>query len=363
MLLAGVGVAAIDHQRGLQARRFQVLAGGGDVASVVVRRLATAQDDVAVLVAAGVHDGHLAVLVHRQEVVTTTGGLDGVGGDANVAIGAVLEADGRGDARGQFAVHLAFGGARADSAPTDQIADVLGRDHVQEFAARRDAQAVDVDEQLACDAQAFVDAVAAVQVRVVDQALPAHGGARLLEVHAHHDFQRVLVLLACRLELLGVFNRGGRVVDRAGADDDQQAIIRARHDVLDGLAGIGDQRLHFGAGDGEEADQVFRRRQHGDVLDAVVVGIAGFFDVAVPGISGRRDIGSHVVASSWSMLNCLKRKTLRKKKMPKKQKPPGFSASAVFWEELACLFNVHAVASHPPWTRTKSKSKTSYELA
>jgi hypothetical protein len=75
-----------------------------------------------------------------------------------------------------------------------------GRDHVQELAARRHAQAVDVDQQLARDAQAFVDAVALVQVGVVDQALPAHRGARLLEVHAHHDLQRVGVLVAHGLQ-------------------------------------------------------------------------------------------------------------------------------------------------------------------
>jgi hypothetical protein len=41
-----------------------------------------------------VHDGDLAVLVHRQEVVAAAGGLDRVGGNADIAVGAVLEADG-----------------------------------------------------------------------------------------------------------------------------------------------------------------------------------------------------------------------------------------------------------------------------
>jgi cobaltochelatase CobN len=114
-----------------------------------------------------------------------------------------------------------------------------GRDHVQELAARRHAQAVDVDQQLARDAQAFVDAVALVQVGVVDQALPAHRGARLLEVHAHHDLQRVGVLVAQRPQAAGVVQRGGRVVDRAGADDHQQAVVLAGHDVVDGCGGCG----------------------------------------------------------------------------------------------------------------------------
>jgi hypothetical protein len=104
-----------------------------------------------------------------RKVVAARRRLDGVGGDADVAVGAVLEADGRRQARRQFAVHLAFGGARADGAPGDQVADVLRRDHVQELAAGGQAQAVDLDQQLARDAQAFVDAEGFVQVRVVDQ--------------------------------------------------------------------------------------------------------------------------------------------------------------------------------------------------
>jgi hypothetical protein len=110
-------MAAVHHQRGGQLGGLQVLAGGGHAGGVVVGRLAAAQDDVAVLVAVGLHDGHLAVLVHRQEVVAARRRLDGVGGDLDVAVGAVLEADRRRQARGQLAVHLALGGARADGAP------------------------------------------------------------------------------------------------------------------------------------------------------------------------------------------------------------------------------------------------------
>jgi len=47
-----------------------------------------------VLVALGLHDRHLAVLVHRQKVVSARSRLDGVGGDLDVAVGTVLEADG-----------------------------------------------------------------------------------------------------------------------------------------------------------------------------------------------------------------------------------------------------------------------------
>ena len=184
-------------------------------------------------------------------------------------------------------MHLAFCRARADGAPADEIADVLRRDHVQELAAGGHAQAVDVDEQLPRHPQAFINAVSLVQIGVVDEALPAYGGAWLFEVHAHDDLQRVLVLLPGCLQAARVLQCGGRIVDRARTDHDEEPIVLARHDVVNVLASLCDQRLDRRAANREKADQVLGRRQHGDVLDTFVVGLAGFVDAAVPGIAGR----------------------------------------------------------------------------
>ena len=271
MLLAAVGVAAVHHHGRAQAGFLQVVAGGIDVGLVVVGLLAATQDHVAVRVAFGVHDGDMAALVHRQEVVAARCRLDRVGSNLQVAVGTILEADRGRQAAGQFAVDLAFGGACTNRAPGDQVADVLRGDHVQELAAGRQVQAVDVDQQLTRNAQALVDAAAFVQVGVVDQALPAHRGARLLEVDAHHDFQRVGEVVALLLQALRVLQRCLGIMDRAGADDDQQAVILATHDLLDGLAGVAHQFFNRGALDREEADQVFGRGQHGQALDAGVV--------------------------------------------------------------------------------------------
>ena len=126
VLFAAVGMAAVHHQGGGQLGGFEFLAGGGHAVGIVVGCFATAQNHVAVLVALGLHDGDLAILVHRQEVMATGCGLDGIGRDLDVAIRPVLETDGRRQARSQLAVHLAFGGAGTDGAPADQVADVLG---------------------------------------------------------------------------------------------------------------------------------------------------------------------------------------------------------------------------------------------
>jgi hypothetical protein len=54
-----------------------------------------------------------------------------------------------------------------------------------------------------------------------------------------------------------------------------------------------DQRLDRRAADREKADQMFRRGQHVDVLDAFVVGLAGFFDARIPAVAGRGSVRAH----------------------------------------------------------------------
>ena len=158
----------------------------------------------------------------------------------DVAGGGVLEADRAGDAGDELAMDLALGGARADGAPADEAGDVLRRDHVEEFGAGGHAHLGEVEEQMAREAQAVVDLVGAVEVRIVDEALPADGGAGLLKVDAHDDAQVGGELGDGGLEQGGVFACGLGVVDGAGADEDQQARIAMREDAGDVEARVED---------------------------------------------------------------------------------------------------------------------------
>jgi len=65
------------------------------------------------------------------------------------------------------------------------------------------------------------------------------------------------------------------IVDRAGADDDEQAVVGTLEDAANALARGGDQRLHGRVLDRKEADQVFRRWQQHHVDDVLVVGARG----------------------------------------------------------------------------------------
>ena len=165
---------------------------------------------------------------------------DGVDGDADVAVGAVLEADRRRQAGRHLAVGLRFGGARADRGPGDQVAQVLRRNRVERFGGGRQAQFAHVEQELARLFHADVDAERVVHERVVDIALPAGGGARLFEIHAHHQQHRVGHFGLQRLQAARVIEAGDRIVDRARADHDEQALVLAVDDVAQRFAALHD---------------------------------------------------------------------------------------------------------------------------
>ena len=116
----------------------------------------------------------------------------------------------------------------------------------------------------------LVDLEAAVEVRVVDQTLPADRGTRLFEVDAHHHHESVAEGLAYLDEAVGVFHRRDRIVHGAGPDDHQQAVVLAVQDALDVPTCVID-RFRGPVGDREFAMQVLRCDDLFDVADADVV--------------------------------------------------------------------------------------------
>jgi len=238
VVLAAVAVAGVHHQPARQARAGDQVQGLGHVAGLVVgAAAAAAQDHVGVRVPGRGHHRGRAVVGDAEERVPGGRGPAGVDRHLDVAVGAVLESDRHRQARGELTVDLALGGPRADRAPGHRVGDVLRRDRVQPLAADRQAEFDDVEQEPPGGTQAAVHVVAAVHVRVVDQALPPGHRARLLEVDAHHGQQVGPVLVAQGSQAAGVVERGGRVVHRAGPGDDQQAVIGAVEDGADFGAG------------------------------------------------------------------------------------------------------------------------------
>ena len=102
---------------------------------------------------------------------------------------------------------------------------VLRRNHVQKFGAGGNAHLGEVDEQVAGQPQAIVNFEGLVEVRIVEQALPADGGAGLFEINAHDDEKIAREFGNRALQQTRIFASGFGVVNRTGADDDEQAMV------------------------------------------------------------------------------------------------------------------------------------------
>ena len=85
------------------------------------------------------------------------------------------------------------------------------------------------------DMQTVFDFERVVQVRVVDQAFPAHGGPWFFEINPHDQIQRVADFSRKYLQALSVFMSRLEVVDRARPDDNEQAMVFAIQDVANDL--------------------------------------------------------------------------------------------------------------------------------
>src|ERR1019366_2767737 len=156
---------------------------------------------------------------------------------------------------------LALGGTRADSAPADEAGDVLRRNHVEEFGSGGHAHLGQVKEQVPRLAQAVVDFVRLIEIRVVDEARPPDGGARLFEVHAHDDAQVGGKLGNGIVQQRAVLARGGGVVDRAWPHQNQQSGIAPAQDFVDLVAGS-EYGFRGGLGDGKLFLEEYRRKNH-----------------------------------------------------------------------------------------------------
>ena len=193
----------------------------------------------------GNEDRRLAHLGVAEKGVRVGGRKHRVDGHLHVAGGGVLETDGARNAGDQLPVHLALGGARADGSPGHQAGDILRRNHVEKFGAGGHAHLGQVEQQVAGQPQAVVDLVGLVEMRVVDEPLPADGGARLLEVDAHHDAQVGSEFAHGCFEQGGILARGFDVMDGTGAGQNQQAVVAPVEDV-DDFAPRGEDGLRCG---------------------------------------------------------------------------------------------------------------------
>ena len=221
MILFAVAVRTIDHHALAQPLLGEPRRHIADVCRVVVRTglLPAAKNHVTGVVAGRLEDRRHALLGHRREPVRRARRQHRVDRGGHAAVRAVLEADRHRQPRGELAMDLALGRARADRDPRRQVGDVLRNLDVEKLGGRRQPEIVDVEQQFAREAQPLVDVEALVQIRVVDQSLPADRCARLLEVGAHDDDQVIGIARSQARQPFAILERRRRVVDGTGPGD------------------------------------------------------------------------------------------------------------------------------------------------
>mmetsp|Transcript_33900 Transcript_33900/g.88248 ORF Transcript_33900/g.88248 Transcript_33900/m.88248 type:complete len:525 (-) Transcript_33900:270-1844(-) len=142
-----------------------------------------------------------------------------------VPVGRVLEPHRHGQPARQFTMELALRCSSPDGSPRHQISDVLRCQGVQKLTPTRYTRIVDLLQQLPGRPEAFVHLVGPVQIRIIDQTLPANRRPRLLKVHTHDYHQLPLVCLHLRLQSLSILQGGSRVMDGARPDHNHHAIV------------------------------------------------------------------------------------------------------------------------------------------
>ena len=191
---------------------------------------------MAIGVATGAGNRRLALVVDAQKAMGVSGGDDGVDGHLQVPVRAVLEPHRGGETRGHLPVGLGFGGAGADRCPAHQVTVILGRDRVQGLGARGQAEFADIQQEAARLLHPDVDAKGVVHEGIVDKALPACRRAGFLEIDPHHQHQDIRDLIRQGLEAAGVIEARHRIVNGAGADDQEAAGVPTIEDIHQGLA-------------------------------------------------------------------------------------------------------------------------------
>lgn len=272
MILLGIVMRTVNHDgAGNAFSGDRGLSSGNLLRSVVRTSASAAQYEMAVRIAHGFDDGSLAVGIDADEMVRGTGGRHGIDGDLQTAFRPILESDRHGDPAGHFAMGLAFRGARADGRPTDEVGDVLRADRIQQLRAAGKAQLIDPEKNRSCQFHSCRDVAGAVETRVVDEPFPPHGGSRFFEVGSHDNEETVTQGIGEGFQLAGIFISSLRVMDGAGADDDQEPVaVFSMKNPANGFSGFHDERRRL-ISNGQFGLDGARRWQRLDFNDMLIV--------------------------------------------------------------------------------------------
>ena len=192
VILVGVVVRAIDHNRPGNPFACDGSFGFGDVLRVIIRpATASSQHDMAVGISHRLDDGGLSIGVDAEEVMGGPGGGHGIHSHMQAPFSAVLESDRHGDSAGHLSMRLAFRRSGSDGGPADEVGDVLGADRIEQLSGARHAGLVEFQQNGPGELHAGGNVTGAVEMGIVDETFPSHRGSGLFEIGAHDDQQTI----------------------------------------------------------------------------------------------------------------------------------------------------------------------------
>ena len=243
-ILAGVRMVGVDdtrgvleHTRGVQAQQVRHI-----LIMIVRQALAVlvhiaAQDRVRIRIAVGLH---LPAAIDEGMTVLRRG--DGVHHDRQIAAGGVLHADGDIQPRGHQTVLLVLDRSGADRDIAEdviEIAVVLGIEHLIRAGEAGLLQGADMHGADRDDALEHIGLLFG--IGLMEHAFVARArGTRLIGIDARDDEDLVLHLVLHLSQAADIIQHTVLSVGGAGADDQHDAVIPARKDILHLLLAIGD---------------------------------------------------------------------------------------------------------------------------
>lgn len=155
---------------------------------------------------------------------------------------------------------LGLGGTGTNSTDRDTVGKELRGDGIEHFGSNWHSSAGEVNKELSRNPETLVNLERVVDIRIVDQTLPANSCPGLLKVGTHNNAEVVRELVRELLELGGVLVGCGGVVDGAGAYDDEESVAGAKDDV-GGIVTALDDCVCSGLGERDLGSEESRRDQ------------------------------------------------------------------------------------------------------
>ena len=221
MILLRIPMATIHHKPLPQALLLQRRLCIPDALRIEIRALRPpSQNNKAIFIARCAHNSDQPRFRDGKEMMRMLHRTDRVDGNIKRTIRPVLKSDRKRKPRRKLPMQLTLRRPCPYRPNAQQISQELWGNGIQHLAGNRHSHIRQVDKQLPAYAQALVYPEAAVDVGVVDEALPSDRGAGFFEVGAHDDKEVGGVFGFEGEEALGVGFCGGGVVDGAGAYHD-----------------------------------------------------------------------------------------------------------------------------------------------